>query len=356
MSAASGPQLPARSEAEAGGGLVDRVAGVLVGLAARRWPGEMRREWQAELAVMQNQPASRRLRFALSLAVSPVEVGPRVEAWARSLAGAAGVVLLAGGLVNAARVAQHRAGIVAALGVWVVAGLIVGQIGWRSWASAPARTLAIGAGLFVFLLAGNRVAFMPYMGWRDVLPAVLLWTGLTAFAIRSSPKWAFLGVPVALDLATIAGSLRAAGGLGIGLKTAPAWFPLAMLPGGTVTVGPARASELLLANASAMVGPMLLCSIFVFTLARRPEVAGVPEVRMLGPVDARTVWGVTGAIAALAGGELFRRMPFGGLEYRLLDNSAVFGFGFLADTKGQVVTALIAGLIATRLGVARRWN
>jgi hypothetical protein len=73
--------------------------------------------------------------------------------------------------------------------------------------------------------------------------------------------------------------------------------------------------------------------------------------------DSRTVWGVGGAIAALAAAEAFRRTPPGTFEatwHRLLDNSAVFGFGFLADTPGRVVTALVAGLIATHLGVTRR--
>jgi hypothetical protein len=337
-------------------GWVDRAAEMLVELAARRWPGDdMAREWRAELAAMRGEAPVRRLRFAVSLAVSPVEVGPRVEAWARSLAGAAGVVLLAGGLVNAAHEAQHRAGAAAAAVVWLVAALLVGQIGWWSRASALARTATMGAGLFGFLLAGNRVAVMPYMGWRDVLPAVLVWTVLTAYAVSRSrrPALAVLGGLVALDLAAIAGSLRAAAGLGVGLREAPAWFPLALLPGGTVTFGPPRASGLLLANTAAMAGPMLLCSVFVLTRALGPRAAGDPHVRMIGPVDARTVWGVAAAIAALAGGEVFRRLPVEA-TWRLLDNSAVFGFGFLADTSGRVVTALVAGLIATRLGVARR--
>ncbi|MEV6848351.1 hypothetical protein [Actinoplanes sp. NPDC051411] len=342
--------------------MIDRLVRVLIELAARRWPGEMAREWRAELAVMRDQPAIRRLRFAVSLAVSPIEAAPRVEAWARSLAGAAGVVLLAGALANAAHVAQHRAGPLGSAGVWILSVLVVGQVARRSRASVLARAAGVGAALFGFLLAGNRVAVMPYMGWRDVLPAVLGWTVLTtlfAYVISRTRRRAVavLGGLLILDLAAIAGSVRAAGGLGVSLSSAPAWFPLALLPGGTVTLGPPQASELLLANASAMIGPMLLCSVFVLTRALGPAAAEHSSVRTLARVDARTLWGVAAAIAALAGGEVFRRMPVGGFEatwHRLLDNSAVFGFGFLADTSGRVVTALVAGLIATHLGVRRR--
>jgi hypothetical protein len=342
--------------------LIDKVAGRLLEQAARRWPGDMAREWRAELAMMRDEPAIRRLRFAVSLAVSPVDAVPRAEAWARSLAGAAGVTLLAGMLVNAVHVVQHRAGGGAAAGVWVAAGLLVWRLARRSRASVLARTAAIGVALFGFLLAGNRVAVMPYMGWRDVVPAVLVWsllTGFFAYAVgrARSVALAVLGGFITVDLAAIAGSARAASGLGVGPASAPAWFPLALLPGGTVTFGPPHASELLLANASAMIGPMVLCSVFVLTRALGPDVPEEVSARTLAGVDARTVWGVAAAIAALAAGEVFRRMPPGAFPatwHRLLDNSAVFGFGFLAGTPGRVVTAVVAGLIATHLGVRRR--
>ena len=361
----------------------DKLTMLLVAHAARRWPGDMAREWQAELAAMRGEPPLRRLRFAISLAVSPADLSadplPRLESWGRSLAGAAGVTLLAGALVNAAHLVQHHAGTLEAAGVWLLAAVLIIHIGRRSHASVLARTLTIGAALFGFLLAGNRVAVMPFMGWRDILPAVLTWTFCTtllAYAVsharRRAPALllAVLGGLLALDLTAMAGSLRAAAGLGVGLTSAPAWFPLAMLPGGTVTFGSPvavvglpgfHASEVLLANTAAMIGPMLLSSLFVLTRALTPPWVHTSSVRTFPlfrvRLDSRTVWGVTAAIAALAAGEAFRRTPPGSFEatwHRLLDNSAVFGFGFLADTSGRVVTALIAGLIATHLGVTRR--
>jgi hypothetical protein len=371
------------------------------------------REWHAELAAMHHESPLKRLRFALSLAFSPLDLDPvsppdpdpvsppdpdpvsppdpdpvsrldlgpvpRIEAWARSQAGAAGVTLLAAALVNTAHVVQHRAGLAAAAIIWLTAAFLVARIARHSRAPVVARTLAVGAALFGSLLAGNRVAVMPFMGWRDVLPAVLTWTFLTtllAYAVSHVPRrasalfLAVLGGALTLDLAAIAGSLRAATSLGLALTSAPSWFPLAMLPGGTVTFGAPVAvvglpdfhsSEMLLANASAMVGPMLLCTVFVLTRALGSPKSGESSVRTLKffgmRFDSRTVWGVGGAIAALAAAEAFRRTPPGSFEatwHRLLDNSAVFGFGFLSDTPGRVVTALVAGLIATHLGVTRR--
>jgi hypothetical protein len=366
----------------------DKLTMFLVARAARRWPpeiaDEMAREWRAELAAMRDEPPIRRLRFAVSLALSPVDLDgdplPRLEAWARSLAGAAGMTLLAGALVNLVHVVQNRAGMAAATATWLLAAALVARFARLSRAPALARTLVVGAALFGFLLAGNRVAVMPFMGWRDILPAVLTWTFLTillAYAVSHARRRAMalplavLGGFLTLDLAAVAGSVRAAAGLGIGLTSAPLWFPLALLPGGTVTFGaPVTAvglpgfhtSEVLLANAFAMLGPMLLCSVFLLTRALARPASGLsPQLRTLPlfrvRLDGRTVWGVGAAVAVLAAAEAFRRTPPGTLEatwHRLLDNSAVFGFGFLADTPGRVVTALIAGLIATHLGIARR--
>jgi hypothetical protein len=359
--------------------VLDKLTILLVTHAARRWPGDMAREWQAELAAMHDEPPLRRLRFALSLAVSPLDLeASRIEAWARSLAGAGGLTLLAAALVNAAHAVQHRAGPAAAAATWLLAGFLVARTARRSGASVPARTFAVGAALFAFLLAGNRVAVMPFMGWRDILPAVLTWTFLTtllAYAVshvnRRPPALllAVLGGVLTLDLSAIAGSLRAATALGIEPTSAPSWFPLSMLPGGTITFGPPVAavglpgfhtSEVLLANTSAMLGPMLLCSVFILTRALGSPAPGEISVRTFRlfrvRLDPRTGWGVLATVAALAAAEAFRRTPPASFEttwHRLLDNSAVFGFGFLADTPGRIVTALIAGLIATHLGVTR---
>nr|WP_296070336.1 hypothetical protein [uncultured Actinoplanes sp.] len=363
--------------------LADRLAQALVARAARRWPADlaagMAREWHAELASMDDGSTLRKLRFALSLAVSPAveELGAdpigRLEAWSRSLAGAAGVTLLAGALVNAIHAVQHRAG-VATIPLWFLAASLMVLIARRSSSPVLARTLTLGAALFAFLLAGNRIAVMPFMGWRDILPAVLTWTILTTllgYAVSRTRRrhravpLAVLGLIATMDLTTIAGSWHAATGLGIGATSAALWFPLALLPGGAVTFGPPvavvglpgfHASQMLLGNASAMTAPMLLCSIFVLTRA----LSGAP-VRTVVPgtfagLDLRTLYGVGAALTALAAGEAVRRLPPGTFEagwHRLLDNSAVFGFGFLATTPGRIVTAVIAGLVATHLGARR---
>jgi hypothetical protein len=55
--------------------------------------------------------------------------------------------------------------------------------------------------------------------------------------------------------------------------------------------------------------------------------------------------------------EAIRRMPGGttdGTLQRIADNSTLFGFGFLGHTPGRVAMALVAGLLAAQVGVARR--
>ena len=385
-----------------GSSVVDRLARFLVDRAARRWPADlaepMAQEWRAELAALRDEPAVRRLSFAGSLALSPAvepdgaEPVLALEAWARSAAGAVGITVLAGALFNGVHTVQHRAGAGWGFVALLAGAAAVAVLGRRSHGPYRPPTVAVGAALCTFLLAGNRIAVMPFMGWIDVLPAVLTWTVATVLLVsvasragrrRWAPAVVAAGGLLTLELATLAGSLHGARSLGLGTASAPLWFPLALLPGGTVTFGPPlavvglpgfHASEMLLGNASAMAGPMLLCSVFLLsreffpvTAANRlgwvaPQVPAAGETpgtwRIRGArIDLSIPLGVGAAVAALAACEAVRRMPPAGLEatwHRLLDNTTVFGFGFLAHIPGRVAMALAAGLLATHLAARRR--
>jgi hypothetical protein len=152
---------------------------------------------------------------------------------------------------------------------------------------------------------------------------------------------------------------------GLGLGSAPSWLPLALLPGGTAHFGAYHAdgavafgslrgsgpayytSEILLGNASAMIGPMLLCSAFVLALALRRS----PRPAVAGRQVLRVPLGVAGTVGALIGCELIRRSTdIDGTLHRILDNSTVFGFGFLADTPGRIAVALLGGFLIARIG------
>ncbi|WP_203774197.1 hypothetical protein, partial [Actinoplanes nipponensis] len=285
----------------------DRLARALIDRAARRWPADLRdelaREWHAELA-----HSRRKLAFAVSLAVSPaVEEADdepatwarRGARWARSLSVPAALTLLAAALFNVVHLAQGRFGAVAGTATLAGATAVMAAAGGRT---TVRRVLLLGLTGYMFLLAGNQVAVMPFMGWIDIGPAVLTWTVLTAATVRVSTRLrtaghdrlaglaAVAGAVLALDLAAAAGSLHAAAVLGMSPVSAPAWFPLALLPGGFAGFGayfpdgaaafgglqqsgPAfHASNVLLGNASAMIGPLALCSVAVVAglLRRRP--------------------------------------------------------------------------------------
>ena len=387
----------------------------------------MAREWAAELDAIRDDPglgrlarARRTISFAGSIALSPAveEEGAEPVTWAsraasltRPAAVAAGVTLLAAALFDAVHLAYHhtRVSPAGAIGVLAVAALVMvalvarprpgepraNAIHARTEATATAavrdairNTVLLGAAMFAFLLAGNQVAVMPFMGWIDVLPAVATWTVLTAAGAAMAARLVaggrrglgtLVGVAgglIGLELATVAGSLHAAEVLGVGLGSAPAWLPLALLPGGTASFGdyfadgtaafgslqasgPAfHASGILIGNAAAMAGPLLLCSVYVIARAIAPgRVARdrgrsgalwhrVPsKIRDREPV--RVVVGAGGGLLALAAGEALRRSS-GTVDvtlHRMLDNSNVFGFGFLAHTPGRIAIALLAALL-----------
>jgi hypothetical protein len=209
--------------------------------------------------------------------------------------------------------------------------------------------VVMGATTFAFLLAGNRIQYMPYMGWADILPAIAVWTVGTLIVARLRRPYAIAGTLITLELATIAGSLHAAISLGVDLRSVAAWFPLSLAPGGIVAFGPQlpgyHASEILLGNASAMAGPMLLCSIFVLARAAKPDTG---RLRFEIPL------GVGATLAAQTACEIFRRLPPDVAPDRLIDNTGVFGFGFAAHLPGQIFIALVAGLLAAQLGALRR--
>ena len=365
------------------GGL-DRIARVGLNAAARRWPQDlsetMRYEWSAELDAIRDDPASSRpvrayrmVAFAGSIALSPAveEAGAEPVTWRDRVirpASAAGLTLLAAALFNAVHEADHRAGPGGALAL-AAAALLMAAIGYRCRVDAVRTTVLMGASMFAFLMAGNQVAVMPFMGWIDILPAVAVWTALTAAGAALAARRRALGIltaVAAIELAAVAGSLHAAHVLGLGFGSAPAWFPLALAPGGTADFGPYfadgtaafgrlqgsgpafHASEILLGNASAMVGPMLLCTMFAMASALRRA----PRPPLASRPDLRVPLGVAGAVAVLIAGELMRPSgdAAGAALHRLIDNSNVFGFGFLADTPGRVAVALLGGLLAARLG------
>ena len=344
---------------------------------ARRWPADlseiMAYEWGAELDAIRHDPgagrvlrAYRMIAFAGSIALTPPveEAGAEPVTWRDRVvqpAASAGVMLSAAAMFNVAHLSS--------LAVLAVAAVAMAVLGARFRGSAIRMTALMGVAMFAFLMAGNEVAVMPFMGWADILPAVAAWTLLTAGAAALAAGGrrilGMLAALVALEAAAIAGSLHAAHVLGLGLGSAPAWFPLALLPGGTVRFGayhadgavalgslrgsgPAYyASEILLGNASAMIGPMLLCSTFVLALALRRA----PRPSVAGRRILRVPLGVAGTVGALIAGELIRRSAdTGSTLHHVLDNSTVFGFGFLADTPGRITVALLGGFLIARIG------
>ncbi|MFI5895440.1 hypothetical protein ACIA5D_35620 [Actinoplanes sp. NPDC051513] len=327
-----------------------RLARWLVVRAARRWPEDMSPEWLAELEALRAEPA-KALSFAVSLAASPAveAVGEdqisRAELCVRALAAPLGATLLAAVLFNGVHAAQHHAGPAGSLAALLLASALMAALARR----VSGHPIVIGAALFAFLLAGNRIQYMPYMGWADILPAVAVWTAGTLLSARLRRPLAMAGTLITLELATVAGSLHAATSLGVDLRSAAAWFPLSLAPGGTVTFGPElpgyHASEMLLGNASAMAGPMLLCSIFVLARSARREKS---RLNLEIPL------GVGATLAAQTACEIFRRLPPAVAPDRLIDNTGVFGFGFAAHLPGQIVIALVAGLLAAQLGAVRR--
>ena len=368
----------------------ERLAHTLVTAAARRWPADLRedltQEWHAELDAL--GPSWRSLTFAASLAVSPAveEADEEPATWAQrgaEWAAPAAVTLLAAALFNAVHLAQGRFGVIAGAVALAAAAAVMVTVGGRA---TVRRVLLLGAAAYAFLLAGNQVAVMPFMGWIDIGPAVLAWTILTAATVRLSTHLratgrtalaaiaAVAGAVLALDIAAAAGSLHAAAVLGVSPASAPLWFPLALLPGGIADfgayfpdgtaafgslqqAGPAfHASDVLLGNASAMIGPLALCSIAVVAgLVRRgwPRLpAAVPARDAAGKV----ALGVVAGLGGLAIGEVLRRSG-GAAEltlHRLVDNSAVFGFGFLAHPAGRMFVALLIGLLVAHLGAPAR--
>ncbi|MEU8235158.1 hypothetical protein AB0C12_36675 [Actinoplanes sp. NPDC048967] len=374
--------------------VADRLARRLVDSAARRWPADLRddltRDWHAELDA--SRSSWHALTFAGSLAVSPaveeadeepVTWAQRGAGWARTLSVPAALTLLAGALVNAAHLAQGRFGVLAGAVALTAAAAVMVAVGGRT---TVGRVVLLGAAGYAFLLAGNQVAVMPFMGWIDIGPAVLAWTVLTAATVRVSTSLrvtgrttlagvaAVAGAVLALDVAAAAGSLHAAAVLGVNAASAPSWFPLALLPGGiadfgayfadgTATfghlqqTGPAfHASAVLLGNASAMIGPLTMCSVAVVAGLVRRGSPRIPDAMRSPDAAGKVALGVVAGLGGLAIGEVLRRSG-GATEltlHQLVDNSAVFGFGFLAHPAGRLAVALLIGLLVAHLGAPVR--
>ena len=367
---------------------IERLVRLGVDVAARRWPrdiaDQLRHEWRAELVALRDDPglsrsarAYRMIMFAGSLAVSPAVEAEGAEPVDRppallAPAVAAGVLLVAAAAFNVVHAVGYRSGAVA--GFLLAAALLgMGALGYHVRGPAVTWTVSMGAAMFAFLMAGNAVAVMPFMGWRDVLPGVAVWTVTTVAAVRVARRHRVLGVlagVAGLEVAAIAGSLHAASVVKAGLVTAPAWFPLALLPGGTASFGPYfadgraafgalhgsgpafHASDILLGNVSAMVGPMLLCSAFGLAVAVRRAPFRVPVPRY----DLHVPLGVGATVAVLVVAEWLDRasVDIGSALSRVVDNSNVFGFGFLAGMSGRIAVALVAGVLVGQLAVSRR--
>ncbi|AGL14926.1 hypothetical protein [Actinoplanes sp. N902-109] len=300
------------------------IAERLIMLAARRWPADLaadlEREWLAELSVLRGKPL-RRLSFAASLAASPAIDGPTWEDRARSLATPVVLTLIAAALFNGVRLAQQHGGQMVAA---VAFALALAAMGWAGRRTTPGGVVMLGACVWAFLLAGNPVAVMPFMGWRDIGPALATWTVVMALVARSrSALAAVAGTLVALDLAVVAGSVHGALSLGVPFWAAPLWLPQTFLP--------SAGHPVLIGNAAAIVGVLLFVSAYVLSGALRRKTARPPQ-------PGRLPAGLAAAVASVAVGEVLRRSP------RAID--AVFGFGFLSHPAGLAATALVIALAA----------
>ncbi|GLY01386.1 hypothetical protein [Actinoplanes sp. NBRC 101535] len=374
---------------------VERLAAGLLARAARRWPDDlaevMLESWIAELATMRGTPG-RMLRFAGSILVAPpveeegadpVTWGSRASSAARTGTAALLTVLVAATLFNGVHLALHHGGpLLSAAGetVLVIALLTVSALLMAGAAArwAPRRrvraTLATGVAAYAFLLAGNEVAVMPFMGWPDIAPAVVTWTAIAALTTvaagrlartgrhRLAGAVAVLGGLLSVVAGTAAGALHAAAVLGIPAVTAPAWLPLALLPGAAARPG----FDVLPANAAAMAGPLLLCTVFLTTatvravrsagsarpVASRRAGATARVPHRIDPVIRRAdpaimAGAITAGVVLLLADLLPRLSP--AAEHtasRLADNSAVFGFGFLASPAARIALAFALALLA----------
>jgi hypothetical protein len=424
-------------------GLLDRFARACVAAAASRWPADlsevMAREWRAELDALRVDTAlgsltrhRRAVAFAVCLLVFPAveAAGAAPRTWRDRAAGpgrvltalsaVAGVTLLAGALFVVVHDANHGLARLVSPAVRTLAdiGLLAAAAGamWligaaaarlpltkRPVAAAVVCAVPVGLAMYAFLLSGNRVAVMPFMGWVDLAPGVAAWVLLTAASVGAAARFVasgrrrlgtvtgVVGALVALDATAVCGSLHAARALDVAPGSAPAWFPLALLPGGAVRFGrffadgtasfggmrqsgPAfHASDILLGNLSAMVGPLLLCSAFLVAYATRGagglalaahvpgggRVGGrgagaAPRGRRAARATATCAAGLAAvAVAAWASLAVHGSDPASVLA-RIEDNSAVFGFGFAFHLAGRVALILVIGvLVAWIAGAAR---
>ncbi|MFC7532641.1 hypothetical protein [Actinoplanes sp. GCM10030250] len=399
----------------AGPRFAERLADALLSIAARRWPADfrdaLRAEWAAESASLRGNPR-RMLTFAGSLAAASPP-GADWAARAAAATGAALIVLVSAGLFNGVRLALHHAetalpwsGEAVLMCTLLGASVLVMALAGARWAvRRPVRaTLLTGLSAYAFVLAGNEKAVMPFMGWRDITPAVVTWTAAMALTgwgasrlratghHRTAAVTAVGGGLLAVEAAAVAGCLHAAFVLGVPLGSAPAWFPLAMLPGGTGGFGtyfpagsaaagslPFHASDILLAGAATLTGPLLLCTAFLTAAMLRTSAPGpfralsrvrshalslarshaLPIARSRALPFARfrlLTWkridpqivagGATAAVVLTLAGWLPRSTTAVELVLpRVVDNSTVFGFGFLAYPAGRAALAFAAALL-----------
>ena len=80
------------------------------------------------------------------------------------------LTLLAAALFNAAHLAQGRFGAAAGVVALAAAAAVMVAVAGRSTIRG---VVLLGAAGYAFLLAGNQVAVMPFMGWIDIGPVNL---------------------------------------------------------------------------------------------------------------------------------------------------------------------------------------
>ncbi|WP_117211408.1 hypothetical protein [Allorhizocola rhizosphaerae] len=313
----------------------------LMRMAAQRWPASLReqraREWAAELHHLGHWG---RLRFAWSLAMSPPVNDDGVPlGWRETLPGLGRALqpplaLFAGGLM-CLLLAQwiprfgygmmqhtdaHRVPLLAnavslvSLAIVTVFAFFAGRWAGRwlpmRWA-ALAPVVVVGAPLLVELLEvepfGGHPAFVPvYVSYE--VPGLLLWAvcftvvAALAVTVRRGRLAGLVGTLVVLDLAAIVTAWDAARKAGIGVASAPLWFPFALLD---LDNNGMRLGEMVPSSAAMVVRPCLAASVFVLGYAfaakvavRRPVEVRVP-LGQAAPRPALRGWVIAGAGLAL---------------------------------------------------------
>ncbi len=302
-------------------GLLTRVIHACLRAGVRRWPAEMRdelaQEWLAELAALEGERhgAWRRLRFAVSLAASPVTYDEhglpssrweRLRAPGRVLRTSVGLVLAGGfgiglwaalnmllgfllldsvvghddswfvrrGFVVAALSAALTSAYAAAAGWWLGGGAAGGR-GAGIWGRAGLAAVALGAVLVVWT-PGMDGGFTGG-GVKNVSTMITVWV-LVTFVVA-----------VVVPGRVAAGRLGTGWGAGVAGVLLAAVLPVvAAMP--RTTLGGVAPARWQLAILACQLLPSTVCAVAFGWVAARPRPAGtVPGVAIGTPVAERPV-------------------------------------------------------------------